>query len=389
MPFAAYLETISIPEWRKAYIDYKGLCAILELIQKEQHQSSNNDQLGKYTLLLYLLISRISITKLYVYSTIVFADLAAFYNVVSHATKEERLFFFKLDEQLNLISRFYNGKIIFIFFLGRLPIPLQYAKDDNLSYQVARGRLKRALTEFYRKLEYLQSYKEINMVGFHSILKKFERVAGWQAKKQYVEKVKQYHWASSQDLEKIMEDTVCLFANEFTCGNRVRSARCLKTMRTQKFASWIVYCISIFIVMDLDIVHRVSYIHTHLQIYACFSVPIIFTLGVSINMMVWTQCKVNYKNIFELNPRDNLDYHQFAELPCFMLLLLTLFMLFDFSNSLDPWLPSNQCPMTLFITLLTILLCPFNILYRSARYWLCRSLVSCKHTFWQRRRTRG
>ena len=59
-----------------------------------------------------------------------------------------------------------------------------------------------------------------------------------------------------------------------------------------------------------------------------------------------------------------------------MLLLLTAFMFFDFSNILDPWLTSNQCPMTLFIILLTLLLCPFNIFYRSARRWLCRSLVN-------------
>ena len=38
-------------------------------------------------------------------------------------------------------------------------IPLQYAKNDKLSYQVARGRLKRAVAEFYRNLELLQSYK--------------------------------------------------------------------------------------------------------------------------------------------------------------------------------------------------------------------------------------
>lgn len=71
---------------------------------------------------------------------------------------------------------------------------------------------------------------------------------------------------------------------------------------------------SIFIIVsDPGTVHRVSYIHTHLQIYACFSVPILFVLGVSINMMVWTRSKVNYKFIFELDPKDNLDYHQFAE----------------------------------------------------------------------------
>ena len=48
------------------------------------------------------LTTTITLTRLYV-------DLGAFYNTISHASKDERLFFFKLDEQLDRISRFYNG----------------------------------------------------------------------------------------------------------------------------------------------------------------------------------------------------------------------------------------------------------------------------------------
>ncbi|KAI7856959.1 EXS family-domain-containing protein [Circinella umbellata] len=477
MPFAAYLEKVSIPEWRKAYIDYKGLCAILEIIQKKRFSSStskldsnhlNDEQLlyqspssfirspisSRYS---HHISNRLSETAASRALTNTIEqersqldehdrlDLGAFYNTISHASKDERLFFFKLDEQLDRISRFYNerenevkskmdalkiqmdlvadyGRLLmeerqqrennltqegeensnhhhtpscwfhrlnpFYWFkktrqafnnntnnnnvISGLPlpppqqqqqrqrltipnidfsaIPLQYAKNDKLSYQVARGRLKRAVAEFYRNLELLQSYKEINLVGFQSILKKFDRIAGWQAKKQYMEKVKTFHWASSQDLEKMMEDTIVIFADEFANNNRVKSARSLKTSREQKSftaASWrvgfyfgaalILLLADINLVSDPGAVDHVSYIHTHLQIYACFSVPILFALGVSINMMVWTRSKVNYKFIFELDPKDNLDYHQFAELPCFMLLLLTTFMFLDFSNILDPW----------------------------------------------------
>ncbi|KAI8148818.1 SPX domain-containing protein [Fennellomyces sp. T-0311] len=116
--------------------------------------------------------------------------------------------------------------------LSHLPIPLRYAKNDNLSYQVARGRLKKALTEFYRNLEYLKSYKEVNLLGFQSILKKYDKVARWQASRLYMEKVKQCHWVSSKDLDKVTEETIRLFSNEFAEGNRTRGERCLK--RTEK-----------------------------------------------------------------------------------------------------------------------------------------------------------
>jgi SPX domain protein involved in polyphosphate accumulation len=37
MKFAKYLESESIPEWRKAYINYKGLKKRLKAIEKVSH----------------------------------------------------------------------------------------------------------------------------------------------------------------------------------------------------------------------------------------------------------------------------------------------------------------------------------------------------------------
>jgi hypothetical protein len=58
---------------------------------------------------------------------------------------------------------------------------------------------------------------------------------------------------------------------------------------------------------------RLPNIYTNLQIYACFLLPIVFCLGFAINLMVWHKSRINYKFIFEFDPRDNLNYHQFAE----------------------------------------------------------------------------
>ncbi|KAI9499548.1 EXS family-domain-containing protein [Zychaea mexicana] len=391
MPFSAYLEAASIPEWRKAYMDYKGLCAALELLQKQRSKPTTKDtdellhqtpsshiespissRHSHHSRLSEAVSNELSDTfeqeraQLGEHNQL---DLASFYNVVSHGTKQERLFFHKLDEQLDRIARFYNereneikskltalriqmelvadyGRLIseeqesrelreqqdqqqeedggaerdaeycsllarcnplrwfkrlrrcrsilttstttkkppFLANLSTLPIPLRYAtKNDHFSYQVARGRLKRALTEFYRSIELLQSYKETNLQGFQSILRKFDRIAGWQANKHYMEKIKQYHWASTKDLEKVMEDTISLFANEFSRGNRAKSARCLKTLEKKQESltatSW-----------------RVG-----------------FYLGAAVFLLLYDISLVNYKFIFELNPGDNLDYRQFAE----------------------------------------------------------------------------
>jgi hypothetical protein len=49
------------------------------------------------------------------------------------------------------------------------------------------------------------------------------------------------------------------------------------------------------------------------QIYSCFGIPVLFCLAFTINIVVWHRCHINYKFIFEFDPRDNLSYHQVAE----------------------------------------------------------------------------
>lgn len=117
-------------------------------------------------------------------------------------------------------------------------------------------------------------------------------------------------------------------------------------------------------------------LQTNIQIYACFLLPIIFCLGFSINLLVWHRSRINYKFIFELDPRHNLDYHQFGELPVIMLLISSIVMYMDFTQWFSPMIPSELCPLILFVILIAIMLCPFDILYCSARKWLGVALVS-------------
>lgn len=72
---------------------------------------------------------------------------------------------------------------------------------------MARNRLKKAITEYYRSLEFLKSYKTLNETGFQKILKKFDKVAGWKASNLYTQTIKNHHWANTNDLDIIMKET--------------------------------------------------------------------------------------------------------------------------------------------------------------------------------------
>jgi SPX domain protein involved in polyphosphate accumulation len=82
-----------------------------------------------------------------------------------------------------------------------------YVGNQRISYNVARNRLKKAITEYYRSLEFLKSYKSLNETGFQKILKKFDKVAGWKASPLYAQTVKKHYWTGATDLDLIINET--------------------------------------------------------------------------------------------------------------------------------------------------------------------------------------
>ncbi|CAO3597054.1 unnamed protein product [Absidia cylindrospora] len=348
--------------------------------------------------------------------------LSVWDEVLLHANESERLFFDMLTQELDKVSLFYNEKekesrvkfesvkmqIKLIADYGRylleigpsmtpypslfqsrqyrlsnVPSFVGHATDPHISYSVARNRLKKALTEFYRSLEFLKSFQILNKTGFEKILKKFDKTAGWKASGMYGQQMKKYHWVTSTCLDDMTDETEKLYINEFADGHRRRGMRKLRVPEKQDDYNATTWRIGLFLGIafsllfqavhlgfDPKTLHQLPNVYTNLQIYASFILPILFCLGFSLNLLIWHRSRINYKFIFELNPRQNLDYHQFAELPAFMLLLSSAIMYIDFSQWYGSSLPSELCPMVLFVSLLSIMFCPFDVLYFSARKWL-------------------
>ncbi|KAI8391361.1 SPX domain-containing protein [Radiomyces spectabilis] len=369
MKFAKQLETHSVPEWRKAYINYKGLKKKLKAVEKfrKTHEDTAAIKLDQAILQQLDTDSEAENSADYYdrepwpgvmrqntspailssdpirkrpsnLAKDVIRKASLLDQVLLHASEPERMFFTALDDDLGKISRFYNGNQ-----KRKSSFPFQLSDMG-----VARSRLKKAITEYYRSLELLKSYKELNFTGFQKILKKFDKTAGWKASTLYMQKLKKFHWVNTEDLEDVIEKTETLFINEFADGRP----------------------------SDQGTPEKLPYMYYNLQIYACIALPILFALGFSVNLLVWTKSRINYKFIFELNPRDNLDYHEFAELPALMLLIVSFIVYLDFSQTLAPAVPSELCPLFLVILLLAIMLCPFSILYYSSRKWLGVALVT-------------
>ncbi|KAI8341091.1 SPX domain-containing protein [Chlamydoabsidia padenii] len=293
MKFAKHLEAESVSEWRKAYINYKGLKKRLTAIEKYRHANAqalntqiNNAQLKHALQQINNNDSQVSLEttsaryhpgqtqnimrrpKRYnttptdfedyrqerqdsfsksimerissslfrgdtelgsVDSSPVSLERNILDQVLTLTNEPERYFFAMLDQELEKISRFYDKKeqeAVEKFEALKIQLELikQYRRqllalkqsedgsfeqrlnpmhwfhpqkplnstiptsaasppaivldgdDYHISYRVARSRLKTAITEYYRSLELLRSYKVLNEMGFHKILKKFDKV---------------------------------------------------------------------------------------------------------------------------------------------------------------------------------------------------------------------
>jgi hypothetical protein len=69
-----------------------------------------------------------------------------------------------------------------------------------------------------------------------------------------------------------------------------------------------------------------------MSIYAGLSTPVIFMFLFAVNLWVWNMKKVNYKFVFELDPRDNLSYLQFFEFSGILFFAWTLAVYLTFMD---------------------------------------------------------
>ena len=88
---------------------------------------------------------------------------------------------------------------------------------------------------------------------------------------------------------------------------------CSKGMTMNLINNSSMMLVFLFLGFDPKTAKQLPNIETNLHIYACFSLPILFCLGFALNLVIWHKNRISYKFIFELDPRHNLDYHQFGE----------------------------------------------------------------------------
>ncbi|GJJ68288.1 xenotropic and polytropic retrovirus receptor 1 [Entomortierella parvispora] len=262
------------------------------------------------------------------------------------------------------------------------------SRRQHLNHKVARARIKAALYEFYRSLEMLKNYKVLNNTGFVKILKKFDKTAGWKASKAYeATKLRASYFMSSTIVSDLITETEDLFINTFEKGHRRKGMAKLRIpdVKNQSHHS-VATRVGIYLGLALplfvqavqsafseDTQEELPYWNSLLLAYAGLFLTTMFACLFGINMYVWAKSRINYKFIFEFDPRDNLDYHEFFELPVFFMLLLCLAMYLDFVSTPTLYFLNIYYPLIFMSIVLFVLFLPVHTANWGARKWFIQS----------------
>ncbi|KAK3353761.1 EXS family-domain-containing protein [Lasiosphaeria hispida] len=264
-------------------------------------------------------------------------------------------------------------------------VPKQ-ADDEDIPYPEAKKKLKTALQEFYRSLDLIQGYSELNRTAFRKLNKKYDKNARTDKLQFMRDYVDQSNFVKSTVIDGHMKTTEDLFARYFEQGN---SKAALTKLRARKVKDesmstfWnglLVGTGFVFAIQglisgarhlfneDLDDDEQKA-VASHLQLYGGYFLMLCLFWLFCLVCWVWTITKVNYPFIFEFDPAHSLDWRKLAQFPSFFTLLFGVIFWLNFSGmyggkDLFLWYPAILIALSLFLIFL-----PLPVWHHRSRKW--------------------
>ncbi|XP_024993827.1 phosphate transporter PHO1 homolog 10-like isoform X1 [Cynara cardunculus var. scolymus] len=280
---------------------------------------------------------------------------------------------------------------------------LNDSKDKDLSFtkeelKEAEGRLKVAFIEFYRKLHLLKHYRcYVNLLAFSKIMKKYEKIALRRAARSYMKIVDESYIGSSDEVTLLLDRVEGTFLKYFANSNRREGMKLLRPKRKREkhritfFSGFFSGCsIALLIAVVLLIQARrvmakeehTMYMENVFPLYSLYAYIILHMLLYAANIYFWKRCRINYPFIFGFKQGTELSYQDVFLISTGLAVLalatflVHLHMKVDSVNSVYKNY-IELVPLGLLIVVLAIFSCPFNIFYKSSRFFLIRCVLRC------------
>ncbi|XP_047098498.1 xenotropic and polytropic retrovirus receptor 1 isoform X2 [Schistocerca piceifrons] len=371
MKFTEHLSAHITPEWRKQYINYEEMKAML-YAAVEQAPS---------------------------------AELVEPEVLSRYFAKFDEQFFHYCDKELAKINTFYSEKLAEATRkYANLRSELSEAQEDEFHGKqsfLRRGpnilrkrnvparktqELKLAFSEFYLSLILLQNYQNLNFTGFRKILKKHDKLlsvdvgAKWRA-----ENVETSHFYTNKDIDRLIRETEAVVTQDLEGGDRQRAMKRLRVPPLgEQQSPWTTFKVGLFsgsfmILLIAVILSGIFHkprddwrIVCRLYRGPFLIVEFLFLMGV--NVYGWRSSGVNHVLIFELDPRNHLSEQHIMEMAAIFGVVWTLSVLsFLYSSALG--IPPYACPLMLIILMVLFTFNPMKIFRHEARFWAIRVLT--------------
>ncbi|XP_066586016.1 solute carrier family 53 member 1-like isoform X2 [Prorops nasuta] len=371
MKFAEHLSAHITPEWRKQYINYEEMKALLYAAVE---QAPSTDVTEAHDLERYF--NKFD-EKFFHYCDKELAKINTFYSEkLAEATRR----FANLNNELSELlitsedgptrSKFYNrGRI-----LNKRPVSARKLQE-----------MKLAFSEFYLFLILLQNYQDLNFTGFRKILKKHDKLlnvdigAKWKA--EHVD-VALFH--TQKDIDRLIAETEALVTKDLESGDRQKAMKRLRVPPLGgQLSPWITFKVGFYsgaFVILLIAVILSGFCHKNrnnwrvlCRLYRGPLLMIQFLFLMGINVYGWRSSGVNHVLIFELDPRKHLSEQQIIEMASIFGVVWSLSVLgFLYSDTLG--VPPFVQPILLYMLLALFLFNPTKTLKHEARFWVLRVL---------------
>uniref|UniRef100_A0A1J3HE25 Phosphate transporter PHO1-like protein 1 n=1 Tax=Noccaea caerulescens TaxID=107243 RepID=A0A1J3HE25_NOCCA len=252
----------------------------------------------------------------------------------------------------------------------------------------AEKMIKGALTELYKGLNYLKTYRNLNMLAFMNILKKFDKVTGKQILPIYLKVVESSYFNSSDKVTNLSDEVEEWFIKHFAGENRRKAMKYLKPHHRKESHS-VTFFIGLFtgcfvallagyiIVAHLTGMYRkhsenTFYMETAYPVLSMFGLLFLHLFLYGCNIFMWRKARINYSFIFEIGSENELKYRD-VFLICTASMSAIAGVMFLHLSLLAKGYSFRQVqviPGLLLLVFLLILICPLNIFYKSSRYRL-------------------
>ncbi|KAL0287507.1 UNVERIFIED_CONTAM: Phosphate transporter [Sesamum calycinum] len=260
-------------------------------------------------------------------------------------------------------------------------------------------RLKVAFIELYQKLCHLKHYSFMNLSAFSKILKKYDKITSRSVARSYMKIVDNSYIGSC--------DVVCLisvnlqpwqrFILLFLHMNEIFDVKILLRSHSLDSTQWTIwsgfFCgcsVALLVAVVLLVEDRklmlksrgALYMGTVFPLYSLFTYIVLHMLVYAANIYFWRRYKINYPFIFGFKQGTELGHREVFLLGSGLAMIVLAAFLIHFHIKMDSKSQHYETyiellPLGLVIVVIAIIFCPFNIIYRSSRFFFIKCVFRC------------